>query len=312
MFNAQYFRTYMMLVETGSFTQTARKLDMTQPGVSQHVRKLEEYLGRSLLNRHGRRFSLTDPGRRAYDYAVKLFAEHEHFRHSLDDDSPDSGECRIASPGSVGLMFYPFLLGYQQMHPGLTVNYSFAFNHEIAHDVVAGRYDVGIVTEISKQPDLTFEAWHQEPLCLVVPADFTGTTLSELLALGFVNYNDGNTNASLLLRSNFGSEFRSMSHFPRQGFTNEVGQVLDAVARGLGFTVVSRPVLETSPWQRQVKEMTLAQPVYETLHLVSRTDVELPKRYRQLLESFRQQRLNALYGYSELPTLETTESEEAR
>ncbi|MEG3115579.1 LysR family transcriptional regulator [Salinicola sp. 4072] len=312
MFNAQYFRTYMMLVETGSFTQTARKLDMTQPGVSQHVRKLEEYLGRSLLNRHGRRFSLTDPGRRAYDYAVKLFAEHEHFRHSLDDDSPDSGECRIASPGSVGLMFYPFLLGYQQMHPGLTVNYSFAFNHEIAHDVVAGRYDVGIVTEISKQPDLTFEAWHQEPLCLVVPADFTGTTLSELLALGFVNYNDGNTNASLLLRSNFGSEFRSMSHFPRQGFTNEVGQVLDAVARGLGFTVVSRPVLETSPWQRQVKEMTLAQPVYETLHLVSRTDVELPKRYRQLLESFRQQRLNALYGYSELPTLETTESEEIR
>lgn len=312
MFNAQYFRTYMMLVETGSFTQTARKLDMTQPGVSQHVRKLEEYLGRSLLNRHGRRFSLTDPGRRAYDYAVKLFAEHEHFRHSLDDDSPDSGECRIASPGSVGLMFYPFLLGYQQMHPGLTVNYSFAFNHEIAHDVVAGRYDVGIVTEISKQPDLTFEAWHQEPLCLVVPADFTGTTLGELLALGFVNYNDGNTNASLLLRSNFGSEFRSMSHFPRQGFTNEVGQVLDAVARGLGFTVVSRPVLETSPWQRQVKEMTLAQPVYETLHLVSRTDVELPKRYRQLLESFRQQRLNALYGYSELPTLETTGSEEVR
>ncbi|WP_110656149.1 LysR family transcriptional regulator [Salinicola halimionae] len=304
MFNAQYFRTYMMLVETGSFTQTAGKLDMTQPGVSQHVRKLEEYLGRSLLNRHGRRFSLTDAGRRAYDYAVKLFAEHEHFRRSLDDDSPDSGECRIASPGSVGLMFYPFLLGYQQMHPGLTVNYSFAFDHEIAQDVMAGRYDVGIVTEVGKQPDLSFEAWHQEPLCLVVPADFTGTTLSELLALGFVNYNDGNTNAGLLLRSNFGNEFRSMSHFPRQGFTNEVGQVLDAVARGLGFTVVSRPVLETSPWQRQVKEMPLAQPVYETLHLVSRTDVELPKRYRQLLSSFRQQRLNALYGYSELPTLE--------
>ncbi|MCE3025596.1 LysR family transcriptional regulator [Salinicola sp. DM10] len=304
MFNAQYFRTFMMLVETGSFTQTAGKLDMTQPGVSQHVRKLEEYLGRSLLNRQGRKFSLTDAGRRAYDYAVKLFAEHEHFRHSLDDDSPDSGECRIASPGSVGLMFYPFLLGYQQMHPGLTVNYSFAFNHEIAADVLAGRYDVGIVTEVGKQPDLHFEAWHQEPLCLVVPADFSGTTFAELQALGFVNYTDGNTNASLVLRNNFGGEFRSMTHLPRQGFTNEVGQVLDAVARGLGFTVVSRPVLETSPWQRQVRELPLAQPVYDTLYLVSRSDVELPKRYRQLLETFRQQRLNSLYGYSELPSLE--------
>lgn len=303
MFNAQYFRTFMTLVETGSFTQTAHKLNMTQPGVSQHIRKLEEYIERALLSRHGRRFSLTDAGRRTYDYAVKLFAEHEHFRHSLDDDSPDSGECRIASPGSVGLMFYPFLLGYQQMHSGLTVNYSFAFNHDIADEVVAGRLDVGIATEATKHPELEFQPWHQEPLCVVVPADFAGTTFKELLMLGFVDYTDGNTNAGRVLKKNFADEFRSMNHLPRQGFTNEVGQVLDAVARGLGFTVVPRPVLETSPWQRQVRELHVPQPVYETLYLVSRRDVELPKRYHRLLDSFRQQRLNALYGYSELPSL---------
>ncbi|WP_110687396.1 LysR family transcriptional regulator [Salinicola aestuarinus] len=306
MFNAQYFRTFMMLVETGSFTQTARKLEMTQPGVSQHVRKLEEYVARSLLNRHGRRFTLTEAGRRTYDYAVKLFAEHEQFRHSLDDDSADSGECRIASPGSVGLMFYPFLLGYQQMYPGLTVNYSFAFNRDIAQEVAAGRLDVGIATDVAKHAELECQAWHQEPLCVVVPADFAGTTFGELLALGFVNYNDGEANASLVLKQNFADEFRGMSRFPRRGFTNEVGQVLDAVARGLGFTVVPRPVLETSPWQRQVKELSLPQPVYETLYLVARRDVALPKRYRQLLDTFRQQRLNSLYGYSELPSLEGT------
>ena len=56
MFNALYFRTFISLVETGSFTQTARKLDMTQPGVSQHVRKLEEYFCLPLLLRKGKRF----------------------------------------------------------------------------------------------------------------------------------------------------------------------------------------------------------------------------------------------------------------
>ena len=80
MFNAQYFRTFITLVETGSFTQTAKQLSMTQPGVSQHIRKLERYLQKSLLNRHGRSFTLTESGRRAYDYALKLFAEHEQFR----------------------------------------------------------------------------------------------------------------------------------------------------------------------------------------------------------------------------------------
>ncbi|WP_110667408.1 LysR family transcriptional regulator [Salinicola halophilus] len=306
MFNAQYFRTFMMLVETGSFTQTARKLEMTQPGVSQHVRKLEESVDRPLINRHGRRFSLTEAGRRTYDYAVKLFAEHEQFRHSLDDDSTDSGECRIASPGSVGLMFYPFLLGYQQMYPGLTIHYSFAFNRDITQEVAAGRLDVGIATDEAKHAELDCQSWYQEPLCVVVPADFTGTSFGELLALGFVDYIDGEANASRVFKQNFAGEFRGMNRFPRRGFTNEVGQVLDAVARGLGFTVVPRPVLETSPWQRQVKELSLDQPVYETLYLIARRDATLPKRYRQLLDTFRQQRLNSLYGYSELPTLEET------
>lgn len=304
MFNAQYFRTFITLVETGSFTHTARRLDMTQPGVSQHIRKLEQYLDKPLLNRHGRKFTLTEAGRRAYDYAVKLFAEHEHFRHSLDNDSLDSGECRIASPGSIGLMFYPFILGYQQMYPGLTVSYSFAFNNEIVHDVLAGRYDLGIVTDVSRHPELYYELWHQEPLCLVVPADFTGTTLNDLLGLGFMNYSDGINNASQLLRANFTGEFRSMSHFPQQGYTNEVSMVLDAVARGLGFTVVSRLVLETSPWQRQVKELALSHPVHEVLHIVRPVGAELPRRYGQLLDDFRQHRRHELYGYTEEPSLD--------
>ncbi|MFC0268455.1 LysR family transcriptional regulator [Kushneria aurantia] len=308
MFNAQYFRTFITLVETGSFTHTARKLAMTQPGVSQHIRKLEQYLDRTLLHRHGRRFTLTEAGRRAYDYSVRLFAEHEQFRHSLDDESLDSGDCRIASPASVGLMFYPFALGYQQLYSGLTISYNFAFNNEIVQDVLAGRHDMGILTDMTRHPDLEYELWHHEPLCLVVPGDFRGSSLNELLALGFVNYFDGVNNASQVLRENFAGEFRSISHFPQRGFTNDVGVVLDAVARGLGFTVVPRPVLESSPWQRQVLEMSLTTPVYEPLYVVIRRGNELPGRYRQLIDEFRQQRRNALYGY-DVP--EETLSEES-
>ncbi|WP_447556500.1 LysR family transcriptional regulator [Vreelandella sp. EE22] len=291
MFNAHYFRTFITLVETGSFTRTARRLEMTQPGVSQHVRKLEEYLDKTLIERKGKSFSLTESGRRAYDYALKLFAEHEQFRHALDDDSIDSGECRIASPGSVGLMLYPFILGQQQMHPNLTVSYSFAFNHEIVGDLVEGRYDLGIVTEQVKNADLTCSVWHKEPLCLVVPADFAGSTLAELMGLGFINYYDGINHANHLLRANFPDEFRSMSHFRHQGFTNEVSMVLDAVARGLGFTVVSRLVLETSPWQRQVRALALPAAVDEVLYVLTRRDSTLPKRYEKLLSGFKEQRL---------------------
>lgn len=294
MFNAQYFRTYITLVETGSFTRTAQRLDMTQPGVSQHIRKLERYLNKALLERRGRGFTLTESGRRAYDYALKLFAEHEQFRHALDDDLLDSGECRIASPGSVGLMFYPYILGQQQRHPNLTVSYSFAFNHEIVNDLLEGRYDIGIVTEAVNHPDLECYVWHQEPLCLVVPADFVEGTLSDLMGIGFLNYYDGINHANALLRANYPDDYRSMTHFRHQGFTNEVSMVLDAVARGLGFTVVSRLVLETSPWQRQVKALNLPNTVNEVLYLLRRRDSVLPKRYEKLLNGFHQERMQEI------------------
>ena len=307
MFNALYFRTYITLVETGSFTQTARRLEMTQPGVSQHVRKLEHYLGRALLHRQGRRFALTDAGRRAYEYALKLFAEHEQFRHSLDNDAEHSGECRIASPASVGVMFYPFLLGYQQLHHGLSIHYRFADSADIIKEVEAGYYDVGVVVDTARHSALRFKLWHHEPLCLAVPADFHGSALSELKALGFIGYFDGASRASQLLRENFPGEFRSLNKIAQNGYVSEVTQVLDAVARGMGFTVVPAPILESSPWQRQVRELRLPCSVYEQLHLVTRSDIDLPRRYEHLLHDYREARRSALYSQPE--NLPPTENE---
>lgn len=300
MFNARYFRTFITLVETGSFTRTARRLEMTQPGVSQHLRKLEAYLGKPLLDRQARRFVLTESGRRVYDYALKLFAEHEQFRHALDDASLDRGECRLASAGSVGLKLYPFILDQQQLQPGLTVSYRFACNAEVIAELLRGQHDLGIVADAVRHPDLVCQAWHQEPLCLVVPADFSGAGLTDLIALGFIGYAEGDDPAAALLRANF-SDFRAMSQLPRQGFTSEVSRVLEAVARGLGFTVVSRVVLEASTRQRELKVLALASPAYESLHLVMRAGEQVPRRYGRLLEGYREQRRLIHDGFNARP-----------
>lgn len=51
MLNQQWLATFVTLVEVGHFTHTANKLFMTQPGVSQHIKKLEEQVGVHLLLR---------------------------------------------------------------------------------------------------------------------------------------------------------------------------------------------------------------------------------------------------------------------
>ncbi len=59
MLNPSFLKTFIALVETKSFTKTAEILHMTQPGVSQHVKWMEDYFGEPLIVREGKKFELT-------------------------------------------------------------------------------------------------------------------------------------------------------------------------------------------------------------------------------------------------------------
>jgi len=77
MINQQWLHTFITLVEVGHFTQTAEKLYMTQPGVSQHIKKIEEQVGVPLLNRQGKKFELTRAGETLYQFGCKRRQEED-------------------------------------------------------------------------------------------------------------------------------------------------------------------------------------------------------------------------------------------
>jgi DNA-binding transcriptional LysR family regulator len=66
------FRTYVRVVETGSFTSVAAELNTTQPTISRQVAALEEHLGARLMTRTTRQLTLTDDGRVLYEQARRL------------------------------------------------------------------------------------------------------------------------------------------------------------------------------------------------------------------------------------------------
>lgn len=286
MFNAAFFKTFITLVETGSFTQTAGKLGMTQPGVSQHVRKLEEYFSLSLLARKGKRFELTEAGRQVYDYALRLFAEHEQFRHALEQELVEGGECRCASIETFGVLFYPFALGYLKNHARLRLHMTFTHNQQAITEVLSRQVDLALVSSIQKHPELSCELYLQESLAVIVPADFQGNSLQELLSLGFISHQEGPEQAGKLLTANFPGEFRGLHQLTQRSHVNQVHLALDAVARGLGFSILPRSVWEASPWQQQTREWYLAEETLWPVYWVRRRQEQLAQRYHHLLDEY--------------------------
>src|SRR5207249_1353587 len=90
--------TFVTSAELGSFTATGAELGMTQAAVSQRIAALEKELSVSLFDRRSGKISLTEAGRRLYEYARRILDLHEQAREALGGlHSPVSGDLPLAT-----------------------------------------------------------------------------------------------------------------------------------------------------------------------------------------------------------------------
>ena len=266
MINQTWLKTFCTLAEIGHFTQTAERLFMTQSGVSQHIKKLEQQLDVVLVLRQGKSFSLTEAGHKLYHQGIRLLQATEELAEAIKQDDPLAGTVKIASPGSIGLKLYPQLLDIQQQSPQLIIHHAFAPNLQIEADLIARNIDIGLMTQTSSSAELVSEQIAVEPLVLVTAKNINSVNWQKLLKLGFIAHPDAAHHARLLLRKNF-TEFTHIEQFPHKGFSNQIGLILEPVSRGLGFTVLPLHAVNAFHRQGAIRKHSLAKPIAEKIYL---------------------------------------------
>src|SRR5215831_4155590 len=81
--DSRQVRAFSVLARTGSFTQTARELHITQSAISHSIKALERDVGCRLLDRLGKKVVLTQAGEQLLQHATKILVEMENARESL-------------------------------------------------------------------------------------------------------------------------------------------------------------------------------------------------------------------------------------
>lgn len=286
MINPIWLRSFCTLVEIRHFTQTAKKLHMTQSGVSQHIHKLEALLDTPLLVREGKQFTLTEAGERLYQRARAIVLELSELDQLIKEDPAYEGEVRMMSPGSVGLKLYPRLLQLQQNHPGLCIDYRFAPNADIERAIADLSVDIGLLTRPSGLAEVHCTKIAEEPLLLVTPKSNVQPTWQDLQKLGFIGHPDGAHHAQLLLSANY-SEFQHSSQFKQKGYSNQINLILEPVCMGLGFTVLPAYAVEAFQKKHLVNAHSLSKKVTETLYMGTRKGKEITNRMKSVINEFR-------------------------
>ncbi|MBA6391001.1 LysR family transcriptional regulator [Colwellia sp. BRX10-3] len=266
MINLVWLKTFCTLVDVGHFTKTADMLFMTQSGVSQQIKKLEQQLNTPLLIREGKSFSLTDAGIKLHRQGQTLLQSSAELEKSIKQDDPHIGTVKMASPGSIGLKLYPYMLDIQQEHTQLAIDYKFAPNKNIEQDLAERKIDIGLVTELSKSSNIVSHKVAVEPLVLVTSSKINSVNWQKLNKLGFIGHPDGEHHAHALLSKNY-AQFEHISQFDHQGFSNQISLILEPVSRGLGFTVLPLHAANAFSKTEKIRVHKLEHSVNETLYL---------------------------------------------
>ncbi|MCW9052799.1 MAG: LysR family transcriptional regulator [Motiliproteus sp.] len=278
----------MSLVKTNHFTRTAELLHMTQPGVSQHIQKLEAQIGKALLNRHGKSFELTAAGDSLYQYGIQQAQAESELLNTIAEDDRYAGECRLACSGSMAMQLYPELLRLQQRFANLSMSIEAAPNAAIFERVKTNQSDMGLVTQPITDPKLEQTLLGEDELCLVVP-NGSKSSWESLMELGFINHPDGYHYGIQQLEANFPNEFRGMESIPQSGYINQLSQILLPVSQRLGFTVLPKSSVEAFPFPDKISIVELAVPVNEPVYLITKKHRSLPKRYQLIKDSLAEQ-----------------------
>jgi DNA-binding transcriptional LysR family regulator len=102
-------RTFVSVVERGSFAAAAGGVHKSQPAITQRIRGLEDNVGKPLFTKSGRRKVLSDDGLRLYEYARRLVSLHDEACKAMANPQLH-GDIRLGSPDDVSDAILPSLL----------------------------------------------------------------------------------------------------------------------------------------------------------------------------------------------------------
>lgn len=139
-------RHFQTVVQENSFTEAAELCHISQSGISQSIRSLEDEIGAKLLIRKNRKFELTEAGEHFYKKSLIITADLEQLcRETVRIDRKDDAELSLGVLSTYsGNEFNRAIAAFSEKHPTVEIKVT-SGNHEDLYDGLRfGRIDLAL------------------------------------------------------------------------------------------------------------------------------------------------------------------------
>jgi DNA-binding transcriptional LysR family regulator len=229
-----------------SFTKAAEALHMTQPAVTFQVRQLEEYFNTRLFDRTHNRISLTEAGKRVFEYADRVFELYAEMENSVRELTGEiSGLLIIGASTTIAEYMLPALLGdFKHKYPDVNVRLKVSNSDGIVSMVENNIIDLGVVEAPVANKNLAVEVCRMDELVAIVPpshamAKAGSIPISKIAEYPYICREEGSGTREVIMESLVGQGMNPSD----LNVSMELGSpeaIKGAVEAGMGISVVSR------------------------------------------------------------------------
>lgn len=245
--NLNQLRVFHIAAKVQSFSRAADALFLTQPGISKHIKELEEYYGTRLFDRLGKKVALTQAGEILYGKTETIFTIIDQVKLEIDEmQGLTRGTLHIGASITIGIYILPGVLGrFKSSYPNINVNLDIALNKQIAEMVIDNSIDFGFLGAFVSDDRLKLEPFFKDELVLILPSNHEWIQRStiephELLRHPFIVSRRGSGTRSIIEErlGRIGITFKNTMEF---GNTESVKKAVEA---GLGVSIVSKVAIK--------------------------------------------------------------------
>ena len=283
------------LVEERSFSRAARRMYLSQPSLTKHIRNLEDALGAKVVNRASRAFTLTPEGRVVYDYARRILKlREEAVERVMRARAAEEGDIRIAASTIPATYILPTAIAaFREKFPAIRAAVRAADSSEVIETVLENGAEIGFIGKEPAGAKLASEPLWRDRMVLAVPAAHPWAKrktvrVRELEKEPFVIRERGSGTRDAFERCLAEAGKTDLSRFRVVAEMGSSEAVKEAVIAGVGLSVISIYAV-----RREIASGILAAlpiegcPVERFFHVIHRRHFDLMAHHRIFLDFIR-------------------------
>lgn len=277
--NIDFLKAFAAIAKTGSLTQAAEELFITQPALSQQIKQLENYFSIQLLERSNRGTSLTDAGRLLYDYSVRitdLFSELESKMDSLR--ASVEGSLTIGATSVVGGYAVPCsIFIFKEKYPETNLKLKVGNQAQVINDLKDEIVDVAVIEGDRVSGPFAIEEIATDDMTVIVPNKEPWNSKKYLLPEDFVKqplimreHGSGTRQVVENCLSSAGIDISSLNIVME---LSSVDSIKAAVEAGHGISIMSRLALKKELHNKTLKAVDIKGiPLKQRIYLAYKTE----------------------------------------